>query len=716
MAAPAAAMAHVERPSDWPHYPGQVPQYRAAGPSIVVCQPDSGRRIRRLPNAKMRAGNLALLRRCSTHEIQTAVNRARNGTRILLLPGVYTEPTSRRYPDDPARCRDLMVQTAEGSEAPGYAYQRTCPNAKNLIAIVGDSDGDRRCDDKCRIQITGTARVSDVLIKGDRHKLNVIRADRADGVYLGDFTIQYSDFNNVYVLETNGFHVNNIRTRWSREYGVLSFASEAGLYENLDAYGSGDSGVYPGSGPQGLASERACQTYGIEIRHVDSHHNNMGYSGTAGDSVWIHDNRFHHNAAGMATDSFAAGHPGMPQHCGKYTHNAFYSNNMNVFTPARQEYCRKPAQERDPKVVCSAFQVPVGTGMLIAGGNQDIVADNWNWDNWRYGFMLFWVPAAARGETDPAKQIDTSFDDHYVDNRMGVVARAGAIRAGVRRHPIEAIARGARTRGQRTRGQRTRGHRRPAPQPIAFTAADIGPSAPNGLDFWWDEEGAGNCWSGNFSQSGPGNGPVSDPATLPDCPGSRLFSPGRLDKLAAMAPCATWDPQTNPFPPGCDWFTTPPQPTRERRSSGPTLPTVSVPGVTAARTLRVARRGAGGVAWASAPRLLRRPLLPHDRIVVGEIVNTTDAPVELEASRLRVLWRGHALRSDAVFLSHFMHRLWPFNKGPSVRPLVEQYRTGVRARIEPGERAPLTVAWRSRAGHRPARLTTGSGWLPLASG
>ena len=55
-------------------------------------------------------------------------------------------------------------------------------------------------------------------------------ADRADGIHLRNFTVQFSDFNNVYVLETNGFRMENIISRWSREYGFLSFTSDNGLY------------------------------------------------------------------------------------------------------------------------------------------------------------------------------------------------------------------------------------------------------------------------------------------------------------------------------------------------------------------------------------------------------------------------------------------------------------------------------------------------------
>jgi hypothetical protein len=665
LALPAAAAGHVERPSDWPRYPGAVPKLRTSGPRIVVCRPDSRRRIGQLPSRRMRARNLRLLRACRTRQIQRAVDKARNGTRILLLPGVYTEPRSRAMPDDDPRCAGLKIETAEGSMAPSYDYQLACPNAQNLIAIIGDRDKDRRCDSKCNLQITGTARRRDVRIVGDRYKLNVIRGDRADGLYLANFTIQYSGFNNIYVIETNGFRFRNIVSRWSNEYGFLSFASENGLYEHLDAYGNGDSGVYPGSGSQGTADERACRAYGTELRYVNSHDNNLGYSGTAGDSVWVHDSRFHHNAAGLATDSFAAGHPGMPQHCAKWERNKIYSNNFNVFTPERQEYCKRPYEQRDPKFVCSAFQVPVGTGALIAGGNGNLVRDNRVYDNWRYGLMLFWVPAAARGEYDPAKQIDTSFDNHYEHNHMGST-------------PDDA-------------------------------------RALNGVDFWWDEEGSGNCWTQNV---GAGGGPVtSDPGLLPDCPGSSIFSPGRPDKTAKMAPCATWDPHTNQFPPGCDWFTTPPRPGSSPGSGGPggvpLPPAASARAAAGPRTLRVGR-GKGPLAWAAPPTLLRQALLPHDRIVTGRIVNRSSRTVWLPARAMRIMGaRGTHLRSSAVFLSGFMHRLWPFNRGPGARPVRERVRTGMLLRLRPGASAPLTVSWRARRGAPARAIRWQRGVLPL---
>jgi hypothetical protein len=69
-----------------------------------------------------------------------------------------------------------------------------------------------------------------------------------------------------------------------------------------------------------------------------------------------------------------------------------------------------------------------------------------------------------------------------------------------------------------------------------------------------------NCWSGN---TGPHGGQAtSDPGTLPACPGfdTGLFTFPDVNKLLELLPCASWDPQTNTDPPGCNWFTTPPEP------------------------------------------------------------------------------------------------------------------------------------------------------------
>jgi hypothetical protein len=507
-----SASAHPERATSFPDASkGAVPKYRQSGAAQVVCKADSRRRVNRIYKGqaarKLRRKRLRQLKECKHRHIQAAVDAARNGDRILIMPGVYREEPSRAAPVDQPECRGMFETPDDGdAPVPTYEHQVKCPNSLNLIAVIGDSleDPDRECDRKCNIQMEGMGREpKDVMIVNDRLKKDVIRADRADGFFLRNVWAEQAAFNDVDVVETNGFRLRKLVTPYGQNYGVLTFASDHGLYEHIEAFKNGDAGVYPGSGPEG-----GCKRYGIEIKHVDSHHNVQGSSGTAGNGTWTRNSSFHHNNVGLTNDSFAAGHPGMPQDCSKWTANRIYSNNENYFTDDRDAYCRDtPFEKRDKEIVCPQFQVPVGTGMGLYGVNGNLIQDNAIWDNWRSGIRLFYVPAAARGETDPAKQFDTSNGNKFVGNQFGV--------------------------------------------------GGDGKRAPNGIDIFWDEQGLENCWLDNEA---PGARVTSDPASLPRCPEGSIFQQGNAAKLAREAPCATWDPRDNPDPPGCTWFTTPPRP------------------------------------------------------------------------------------------------------------------------------------------------------------
>ena len=190
------------------------------------------------------------------------------------MPGLYKEMPSRHDPEPDPRCAgdydtiggDILATGGlgkKGAPVANYKYQRKCPNAQNLIAIIGDSDDpDRKCDVKCSIQIHMGRRRGDVVISGQRTKLNVIRADRADGIHLQQLHRRVLGLQqHLHPRDQRVRDSIDIKSRYSREYGFLSFTSDHGLYNRLEAFGSGDSGIYPGSGPEGH-----CRRYGIEIR------------------------------------------------------------------------------------------------------------------------------------------------------------------------------------------------------------------------------------------------------------------------------------------------------------------------------------------------------------------------------------------------------------------------------------------------------------------
>ena len=546
-----SATAHPERTTVFP-YPanGHVPVYRTTGPRNVVCTSQSRANIRRdfRSNPRMLKRRLALLKHCRFHTIQNAINHAKSGYRIQIMPGTYKEQPSRNVPlGSPGNppCADHYV-TVEGdfrfapppagpasNDPPERAdrnYAIQCPNSKNLIAVIGDTRHENdpvhptlpQCVQLCNLQIEGMgSRPGDVQIISDRKKLDAIRIDRANGIYLRNFTVEQSAFNDINVVEVDGFRISHVVTRYAQNYGVLSFTATHGLYDHDTAYGNGDSGLYPGSTMKSCAQPVDPNQYGtcadhggcgkpsIEIRDSNSFGNTLGYSGTAGNSTYVHDNNFYDNASGLATDSFASGHPGMPQECYVWEHNKIYSNNNNVFSADRQDYCRKTLfAERKREIVCPQFQTPVGTGVVMGGANRDLLKDNFIYDNWRQGVLLLTVPASIRSDNDPSHQQDTSNGNMFIDNAMG--------------------------------------------------KAPDGSRKPNGLEFEWDGGGQGNCFQGNEMVSGHG----SDPSVLPACPGSPVYLPPNPAVTASQVPCTAWDPYQNPEPLACNWFTTPPKPSR----------------------------------------------------------------------------------------------------------------------------------------------------------
>jgi hypothetical protein len=553
----ASADAHIERPSYWP-LPGPdcsvspcaggaVPKARSLASSIttskggetrVVCRPDSLKRLeasikrarksgydirphdhRRFSAAEARELtriNRALASRCRYGEIQPAVTDSGNNDRVVVLPGVYTEPTSRAKPTHDKACDPYKLSTGAYS----YLGEYMCQNDANLIAVLGRSPGSGKDPDpplvdrhgipnrgacvRCNLQLEGSGvSADDVVVEaGDPSSGNGgprrsakdvgIRADRADGFVLRKVTVRHAEEHDIYVLESNGYLLDRFKTFYAGEYGVLTFVEDHGVMQNCEAAGNGDSGLYPGSGAKTSAGRDPkvypTARYSQEIRYCDSHHNTSGYSGTDGSGTWLHHNNFYDNGLGFTTDVFtAAGHPGFPQQGDLIEKNDFYSNNFNPYLPGSD--------------VVPSVPVPVGTGMWVAGGDDNVVRDNRFRDNKRRGAMLFAVPDAfvcgpGNGPItgcDPLK-LSTSHRNSFHGNTM----------------------------------------------------------SGNGVDFWWDAfpGNVGNCWYSNGNATG-------SPKNLPDCLNGKIpwlsIGLGNLGNEAELFVCMS---DLKPGGP-CPWFTSP---------------------------------------------------------------------------------------------------------------------------------------------------------------
>jgi hypothetical protein len=500
------ALAHDEREVEFPGGGHGVPEYRTEEPDLLVCKTDEqdfAERIADFP-ASLRERNLELFRRCADEgyrHLQQAVDAVQEpGTTIAILPGVYREEPYRAEPT--GECAELDAPWARFGvteyQVLSFEQQLACPHNQNLVAVLAVED----------LQIEGTGAVpGDVVLDAGFSKLNALRADLADGIYLRNFTVQQTLFNAVYVLATDGFVIDRMTGRWNEEYGFLTFASDNGLYTDCEAYGNGDSGIYPGSASDinadvdGYEVER----YAIEITGCRAHHNMVGYSGTGGNSVWVHDNEFDHNQAGASMDSVFPGHPGLPQNHALFENNLIHTNNQNYYHHVADGTCAKPVAERGyaDGVVCPAVSMPPGTGVITAGGNWNLFRDNHVYGHQRAGFYLTSAPAFLREESALGKQADTSHHNRYAGNTLG-------------RTPD-------------------------------------GQSRPNKLDVWWDGQGKDNCWQ---SDAGASNPPV-----LPSCgtaagalSGGSHRLIGEPFKMAGQLVCAEYDVGAARIPAGCDWY------------------------------------------------------------------------------------------------------------------------------------------------------------------
>jgi hypothetical protein len=522
---------------------------------------------------RLLAANKRFFKLCGFRQIQPAVTRSHNNDRVIVMPGVYKEQSSRKVAAFPPSCEKYRTTSEKGSGAVSYAFQFHCPNAQALVAVIGralgpgsdpESSPTGRPDPhgipnlgkciRCNFQIEGSGSnaKATVIDAGDTRsgdgaprgsvKDVGIKADRADGFVLKDMTVRHAAEHDVYVLESDGYQLIRGRYMYGGEYGTLTFASDHGITKVCEAAGNGDAGVYPGGAPDTGAQQADRPDFYPKrrlnqlITRCDSHHNNLGYSGTMGNATHVYKNNFYDNTTGIATDSFyAGGHPGFPQDSSVFEKNNIYSNNFNIY-----------AKDSD---VESSTPVPIGVGIMIAGGNGNTVIGNHIYDNWRRGTMLLAVPdaiscaptpGAGSPPCTPKGASTTSNGNEYHQNVMG--------------------------------------------------RAPNGMALPNGVDFWWDEfpGNEGNCWGPNEGGDGQADHTTSDPPESPtgdpapgfiakrDCGSPLNVGKGNSQKEAVLVACAEQIEGTENGQASCDWFNPPPKPGSSSSSATPAAPDLPI--------------------------------------------------------------------------------------------------------------------------------------------
>jgi Periplasmic copper-binding protein (NosD) len=408
------ALAHNERDAEAPPRQGPVPdQNRVPTQVIDVCKTGE----------------------CAFEHIQAAVNAAPDGALIRIWPGTYHEEPSVAQPTPPP-------DNADGTFS--YEYHVAHPNSQNLIAIIGKSD----------LTLRGMGQTpNDVVIDARFDKHVAIRGDRSDGLIIENLSVFHAYDHGVYVLESDGFVIDRVNSGYSREYAFLMFANDYGLIQNCEAFGSGDAGIYPGG------TAEPAGRFSHEVRNCKSYNNVLGYSGTQGNHVWVHDNEFYDNAVGLVSDS-ETDHPNYPQKNLVFERNLVYDNNMNPYLET---------SEISATVFSNFAYIPVGTGVFLLSGNDNKVRNNQFWNNDRYGLWLGSGYGLVLGPTGPLITEEDAVPP-WVSSKNRVSNNY-------------------------------------------FNSPEGGDE--NGVDIAWDGLGEGNCFEEN--RRGPATAATTDAAFLPPC-------------------------------------------------------------------------------------------------------------------------------------------------------------------------------------------------------
>jgi plastocyanin len=214
-----------------------------------------------------------------------------------------------------------------------------------------------------RLVIRGLDRNRTILDGG--YKLdNGIKVLGANGVAVENMTARKFTKNGFFWTGVKGYRGSYLTATRTGDYGIYAFDATDGIFEHLYGSGSPDAAVYIGQ----------CYPCNAVVRDVLGEYNGLGFSGTnAGGNLIVMSSVWRHNRAGIVPNS-GDGEKNPPQHDAVVIGNLVYDNN-NGTTPA-----------------IDAAILGQGNGILVAGGNDDLVTKNRVFDHDIAGIGVVPIP------------------------------------------------------------------------------------------------------------------------------------------------------------------------------------------------------------------------------------------------------------------------------------------------------------------------------------
>ncbi|HEY3834237.1 MAG TPA: plastocyanin/azurin family copper-binding protein [Acidimicrobiia bacterium] len=213
---------------------------------------------------------------------------------------------------------------------------------------------------------------------------------QANGVAIENMTARNYVSNGFYWRGVTGYRGSYLTSYRTGDYGIYAFDSEVGQFDHDLGIGSRDASFYIGQ----------CRNCRSTITDSVGEWSGIGYSGTnAGGDLILANNVFHDNRVGIVPNS-ESGEELSPQRDVVIVGNRVYSNN-NIKTPAI-----------DIAVTAE------GNGILVAGGNDDLVEHNLVYDQSEYGIGVIPLPEKVLSPSDPKSQNFEPSNNTVRDNNV----------------------------------------------------------------------------------------------------------------------------------------------------------------------------------------------------------------------------------------------------------------------------------------------------------
>jgi plastocyanin len=253
-----------------------------------------------------------------------------------------------------------------------------------------------------RLVIRGERR-NDTILDGEFTRDNGFKV-LADGVAIENITARNFTRNGFFWTGVKGYRGSYLNAIRNGDYGIYAFDSVNGQFDHDYASGSPDAGFYIGQ----------CFPCNAVITDSIAEWNGLGYSGTnAGGDLYIVNSVWRNNRAGIVPNS-GTGEANPPQHGTTIVGNTVYGNN-NAKTAAIE-----------------IAELAIGNGILVAGGNENVVERNLVYDHDLVGIAVIPLPEKVISPDNPnAVNFDARRnvvrDNVLADNRAADIALVTSI-------------------------------------------------------------------------------------------------------------------------------------------------------------------------------------------------------------------------------------------------------------------------------------------------